>query len=188
MKILALGTVVLAAIGFAALFGGSGNKDLFYAIPVDQVNRTLDQMALPKEVFGYRVKTSKHARLNASTSLWSLQNDNVEYLRLTATTTADGNGTRVRMDVLAPEKPVSVDIAQGIKASNGFGDYYKAGLAEQIDAKLTNREFSKLHISGDFARLTLGVLPNIRETMDDHAAEYDKRRQDDIDRVYANEK
>jgi hypothetical protein len=40
----------------------------------------------------------------------------------------------------------------------------------------------------DAARGTLGVWPHIKESMDNAEKEYQRRQQEVIDRVYANEK
>jgi hypothetical protein len=182
-------TACLAAIGLAVMLGGCEGKDPFYAASPDQVSKVLDQTNLPMMVFGERAATAKHWRVNAATTMWAIESDkHVELLRLSATTIADGKGTRIHYDVLPPESSVRDQVAQALKENGAYRDLYRSALAEQIDAKLTNREFAIQNIAVDAARVTLGALPNIREGFNNAEKEYQRKRQEDIDRVYANEK
>lgn len=182
-------TACLAAIGLAVMLGGCQDKDPFYPASPDQVSKVLDQTELPMMVFGERAANAKHWRVNAATTMWALESDShVELLRLSATTIAEGKGTRIHCDVLPPESSVRDQVAQGLEENEAYRDLYRSALAEQIDAKLTNREFAIQNISVDSARVVLGALPHIRETMDNEEKEYQRRQQEVIDRVYANEK
>ena len=97
--------------------------------------------------------------------MWALESDShVELLRLSATTIAEGKGTRIHYDVLPPESSVRDQVAQGLEENEAYRDLYRSALAEQIDAKLTNREFAIQNISVDSARVVLGALPHIRES------------------------
>jgi hypothetical protein len=182
-------TACLAAIGLAVMLGGCQDSDPFYPASPDQVSKVLDQTELPMTVFGERAANAKHWRVNAATTMWALESDShVELLRLSATTTVEGNGTRIHYDVLPPESPVHDQVAQGLKENGAYRDLYRSALKEQIDAKLTNREFAIQNISVDAARVTLGALPNIRESFDNAEKEYQRQQQEIIDRAYANEK
>ena len=182
-------TACLAAIGLAVMLGGCQDKDPFYSASPAQVSKVLDQTSLPMMVFGARAATARHWRVNAATSMWALESDSrVELLRLSATTIVEGKGTRIRYDVLPPESSVRDQVAKGLKENGAYRDLYRSALAEQIDAKLTNREFAIKNIAVDAARVTLGALPNIRESFANEEKEYQRKQQDVIDRVYANEK
>ena len=182
-------TACLAAIGLAIMLGGCQDKDPFYPAPPDQMNKVLDQTELPAMVFGARAANAKHWRVDAVTTMWALQsNSHIELLRLSATTIAEDKGTRIHYDVLPPESSVRDQVEQGLKENGAYRDLYRSALAEQVDAKLTNREFAFQNISVDTARVTLGALPHIRESMDNAEKEYQRRQQEAIDRVYANEK
>jgi hypothetical protein len=182
-------TACLAAIGLAVILGGCQGKDPFYAASPDQVSKVLDQAGLPMMVFGERAASAKHWRVNAATTMWALQSDShVELLRLSATTIAEGKGTRIHYDVLPPDSSVRDQVAQGPKENGAVRDLYRSALAEQIDAKLTNREFAIQNIAAEAALVTLAALPHIREGMDNAEKEYQRRQQEAIDRVYANEK
>jgi hypothetical protein len=182
-------TACLAAIGLAVMLGGCQGKDPFYSVSPDQVSKVLDQTELPMMVFGARAANAKHWRVNAATTMWALESDShVELLRLSATTIAEGKGTRIHCDVLPPESSVRDQVAQGLKENGAYRDLYRSALTEQIDAKLTNREFAIQNIAVDAARVTLGALPHIRESFDNAEKEYQRRQQEVIDRVYANEK
>ena len=171
------------------MLGGCEGKDPFYAASPDQVSKVLDQTNLPMTVFGARAATAKHWRVNAATTMWALESDSrVELLRLSATTRADGKGTRIHYDVLPPESSVRDQVAQALKENGAYRDLYRSALAEQVDAKLTNRAFAIQNIAVDAARVTLGALPNIREGFANAEKEYRQKQQEVIDRVYANEK
>lgn len=182
-------TACLAAIGLAVMLGGCQGKDPFYSASPAQVSKVLDQTSLPMMVFGARAATARHWRVNAATSMWALESDSrVELLRLSATTRADGKGTRIHYDVLPPESSVRDQVAQALKENGAYRDLYRSALAEQIDAKLTNREFAIQNIAVATARVTLAALPHIREGFANAEKEYRQKQQEVIDRVYANEK
>lgn len=188
MKILSA-TACLAAMGLAVLLGGCQGKDPFYAASPDQVGRVLDQTDLPMMVFGERAATAKHWRVNAATTMWAIESDkHVELLRLSATTIADGKGTRIHYDVLPPDSSIRDQVARALKENGAYRNLYRSALAEQIDAKLTNREFAIRNISAEAAQVTLAALPHIRESFDNAEKEYQRKQQEVIDRVYANEK
>ncbi len=182
-------TACLAAIGLAVMLGGCQGKDPFYAVSPAQVSKVLDQTNLPMVVFGERAANARRWRVNAATTMWAVESDSrVELLRLSATTRADGNGTRIRYDVLPPESSVRDQVAQALKENGAYRDLYRSALAEQVDAKLTNREFAIKNIAGAAARVTLGALPNIREGFANAEKEYRQKQQEVVDRAYANEK
>jgi hypothetical protein len=182
-------TACLAAIGLAVMLAGCQDKDPFYQASPDQVSKVLDQTNLPVMVFGARAANARHWRVNAATTMWALESDSrVELLRLSATTIAEGKGTRIHYDVLPPDSSIRDQVAQGLKENGAYRDLYRSALAEQVDAKLTNREFALQNIAVDAARVTLEALPHIRESMANAEKEYQRRQQDVIDRAYANEK
>lgn len=188
MKMLSV-TACLGAIGLAVTFGGRQGEDPFYPTSPDQVNTVLDQTELPIVVFGERAATAKHWRVDAATTMWALESDSrLELLRLSATTIAEGKGTRIHGEVLPPEGSVRDQVAQGLKENGAYRDLYRSALMEQIDAKLTNREFAIQNISVDTARVALGALPHIREGFENAEEEYQRQQQEVIDRAYANEK
>jgi hypothetical protein len=182
-------TAGLAAIGLAVILGGCQGSDAFYPATPDEVSKILDQTQLPIVVFGERAATAKHWRVNAATTMWALESESeVELLRLSATTMAEGKGTRIHLDVLPPESSVRDQVAQGLKENDDYRDLYRSALAEQIDANLNNREFAIQNISAEATRVTLWALPSIRERYDNAEAEYQRQQQEIIDRAYANEK
>ena len=171
------------------MLDGCQGSDLFYPASPDHVSKVLDRTELPMMVFGERAATAKHWRVDAATTMWALESDSqVELLRLSATTIAEGNGTRIHYDVLPPKSSVRDQVAQGLKENEAYRELYRSALAEQIDAKLTNRDFAIQNISMEATRVTIGALPYIRESYDNAEEEYQRRQQEIIDRVYANEK
>ena len=182
-------TASLAAIVLAAMVAGCQGSDPFYPASPDQMSKVLDRTELPIVVFGERAVTAKRWRVNATTTMWALESDSrIELLRLSATTIADGDGTRIHYDVLPPESSLREQVVQGLRENGAYRDLYRSALAEQIDANLTNREFAIQNISVEATRVTLGALPNIREGYDNAEEEYQRQQQEIIDRVYANEK
>ena len=185
----ATATACLSAIVLAVMLGGCQGSDPFYPASPDQVSKVLDRTELPIVVFGERAATAKRWRVDAATTMWALESDSqVELLRLSATTIADGNGTRIHYDVLPPESSLREQVAQGLEENGDYRDLYRSALAEQIDANLNNREFAIQNIYVEATRVTLWALPNIRERYDNAEEEYQRQQQEIIDRVYANEK
>jgi hypothetical protein len=189
MKISSAIACCFAVIGLALMLGAFEGKDPFYPAPPDQVNKVLDRTNLPMMVFGERAATTKHWRVNSATTMWAIESDSrVELLRLSATTIAEGKGTRIHYDVLPPNSSVRDQVAQALKENGAHRDLYRSALAEQVDANLTNRPFAIANIAVPAARVTLAALPHVREGMDNAEKEYQRRQQEVIDRVYANEK
>src|SRR3981081_1320893 len=132
-------TACLAAIGLAVMLAGCQGQDPLYPASLDQVSKVLDQTELPMMVFGARAANAKHWRVNAATTMCALLSEShVELLRLSATTIAEGKGTRIHCDVLPPESSVRDQVAQGLKENGTYRDLYRSALAEQIDSKRTN--------------------------------------------------
>lgn len=189
MKISTAVACVAAFVVAVLMLGGFEGKDPFYAAPPDQVNKVLDRTSLPMMVFGERAATTKRWRVNAATTMWAIENDShVELLRLSATTTAEGKGTRIHYEVLPPDSSVRDQVAQALKENGAYRDLYRSALAEQVDANLTNRKFAIANIATATARVTIAALPHIRESFDNAEKEYQRKQQEVIDRVYANEK
>jgi hypothetical protein len=182
-------TACLAAIGLAVVLGGCQGKDPFYDASPAEVSKVLDQTGLPMMVFGERAANTKHWRVDAATTMWAIESDGrVELLRLSATTRADGKGTRIHYDVLPPESSARAQVAQMLTENGAYRELYRSALAEQVDAKLTNRKFAIQNIAGATTRVALGALPNIREGFANAQKEYERKQQEVIDRAYANER
>ncbi len=162
--------VALASIGYEIYGKLPSEAELsaingLYLVSAEQINKVLDETPLPKEVFSDNAATAKHWRANSTTSMWSLQNrdlhnNDLQYLRLSATTVVEGKGIRIKYDVLPPEQPVSFNVSLGVTATSAFADYYKAGLEEQIQSKMTKRAFSKTNIYPAFLKLA-AAMPQI---------------------------
>jgi hypothetical protein len=186
---LAIISACLTAIGLGWAFEDQQVKDPLYQQTSAQVSAVLDKADLPAMVFGVKALSARHWRADNNTSIWALQSDDkVELLRLSASTIKEGNGTRVRYDVLPPEGALREQVSTRLKESGAFRNLYLAALAEQIDANLNNRKFDISRISSETARVTLEELPHFREAAEAAVADNNRRRQEVIDRAYINEK
>lgn len=180
LAVIGLGSAVFGVYGGLPSTAEISAANGLYLMTAEQVNQILDKTALPKEVFGDNAETAKHWRGSATTSMWSLQGRDLQdrelqYLRLSATTIAEGNGIRVKYDVLPPETPVPMQVSQGVTATGPYRAYYLAGLEEQIQSKLTSRPFSKANISGAFLTLATSMPQMVRDATDAMDAEYSAR-------------
>jgi hypothetical protein len=165
------------------------SRDRVYPLPVAKINKVLDEAALPLEIFADRALNAKHWRENSSTSVWAVQGDNdVELLRLIATTSSENGGARIHFEVQAPPGPNFETVNKRLEENSGFSDLYRAALAEQIDANINNRAFSLGEVSPAIARVTLAALPNLRDQFKRAEQEDDKHQDEQIDQVYKNEK
>ena len=188
MKIYLAGASI-AALALTLTFGGYGARDAYYPVAAERVREVLDKTDLPVMVFGHRGATAKHWRFDKDTSMWALLNadQTVELLRLSVKAVAEGDGTRLHFDVLPPEGSIHDQVARALEENSACRDLYRHALAEQVDAKLTNREFDMLKLSGATARVTLMALPHIKEGMDNAEVEHQRHIQENVDRAYANE-
>jgi hypothetical protein len=184
--------IALALIAVSALLYNwwtRGGQDALYEMQPAQVGALLDETDLPAMVLDDKDMTARHWRVDAKTTMWALEGaGNVEQLRLSATTIADAKGTRIHIDVLPPAGPLHDEVVQSLKHNRVFRDLYRSALAEQIDARLTNREFSANRVSVAATGVRPSVLAQVRKAMDNEAKEYDRREQETIDRAYENEK
>ncbi len=173
----------------ALLFLRLDVKDDVYAMPVAAVNDHIDRLALPSLLLEVAGLTARHWRLDEGTSIWALLDPSgAERLRISATTSAEGEGARVRVDVLPPNGAYHDKVEQNIRERAQIVDVYKVTVAEQIDADLNGREFNMKRLSPSVARFMIASLPRIREAADAAAKEHERQEQEGVDRAYANEK
>jgi hypothetical protein len=179
---------VAGAMGWSFIQAKHETRDRKYPFPIAAVNETVDESELPKMVFGDRAATARHWRLNQDTSAWALENeDGDEYMRLTAKTTADGKGTRIHYETVAPPGENQKKVEEFFKNNSAMVDTYTAALAEQIDSALTRRPFSIANIMGATSRGALSQVGMMREYMAGAAAEGQKESDDNVERAYERE-
>jgi hypothetical protein len=186
---LAIGGIFAALIGALMLGVFETSTDRVYPLAPAKINKILDEATLPPEIFANRALSAKHWRENTSTSVWALLGDNdVELLRLIATTKAENDGARVHFDVQAPPGANYETVNKSLEGNSAISDLYRAALAEQIDANIKNRDFSLAQVSPAIARVTLTALPHLRDQLKRAEQEDQKQQDEQIDQVYKNEK
>ena len=180
--------MLLGGLGFTFFKARQEARDRVYPFPVQSVSETLDETGLPVMVFGDKIDNSRHWRLDKNTSVWALDNaEGDEYLRLTAKTAAEGKGTRIHYEVHGPEGQNHNKVEKGLKENSAFIDVFRAALAEQVDAELTQRPFNITNISASAARASLSQIGNIRAAMANAAKQQQQDANDTINGAYERE-
>ena len=178
-----------AAVVAALLFMPQGKLGGVYAMPPTRALAIIDRTDLPPLIFGEFKPAMRHWCQDDATSMWSLVGDgNIELRRFRASVTPEGDGVRVQIESLPPQGKLHDEAAESMKEDPEYADFLTAALAEQIDAKLTGREFDMKRLAAAFARVQMAAIPRIRRAADAAAKADDKRRSDAIDDAYAHEK
>jgi hypothetical protein len=172
----ALGMVLAVYFGL----GASADIKHVYPMQVSEVNALLDKIDLPELIFADYAFGAKHWRDNDKVSIWALRgSDGEEMLRLTATTSATKAGTQVAVEVLPPVNKTRDKVKNTLDEHPEYRDLYGSALAEQIDAKLTNRLFSIANVSRAATRVMLHAAPQIAAMRKSIDEEHDRRAQEE---------
>ncbi len=178
-----------AAVVAAWLFIPRGAPSGVYAMTPAQALAILDRIDLPPQVFGDFKPAMRHWRPDDATSMWAQLGDgDVEMRRFEASLTPEGEGVRVRVEALPPRGKMHDEVAASQKDDPTYPEYLAAALAEQIDAKLTGREFDMKRIAAAYARVQIASIPRINRSIDAGAKIEAKRTSDIIEDAYAHEK
>ncbi len=173
-----LGLGMTLAVYFGV--GASADKKRVYPMQVSEVNELLDQIGLPELIFADAAFGAKHWRENDKVSVWALHSsDGAETLRLTATTSAARGGTQVAVDVLPPVSTNRDKVNNMLDEHPEYRDLYGSALAEQVDAKLSNRLFSIANVSRAATRVMLHAAPQIAALRKSVDEEHERRAQEE---------
>ena len=181
-------SLFVVACAIAALFMHVDRADGVYALSVDKVNAQIDRTKLPLVVFG-PAAAIRHWRIDTATSVWAfLDEHGAESLRLSAITSADGDGARVRVEIAPPLGANREQVEQKLRDNEEIADLYRAGIAEQIDADLNGREFNMKSLAPAMARATVNSISKIRASTDKFAKNQERAENEVVDQAYAHER
>jgi hypothetical protein len=158
---------------------GAGNH---YDMPAAKVRETLRSSEFLLSIFGSEVTDAQVGQIGTDTVVWTLiaGDDDRAMLRLTAKITPDRSGSRVSVDVLPPESTFKARVAQGLKDNPSIVNFYRAAVAEHVDAALTHRDFDVTRIYPEMLLATFANVPKLNKQFDEAAAQ---GRKDDADRA-----
>ena len=179
---------VVAALVVAWLFMPREAPSGVYAMPPEQALAIINRTDLPSQVFGDFKPAMRHWRPDDATSMWAVLGDgDRELQRFRASVTPEGEGVRVQVEALPPQGKFHDETAASMNDEPEYAEYLTAALAEQIDARLTGREFDMKRLAPAFARVQIAAIPRIRRNLDAGAKIEEKRVSDTIEDAYAHE-
>lgn len=183
---------ILAACAGAALLsacGGDANHGETYAVAAADLRATLLDTDAPLQVLGSQAVDWKTASQGDDTVVWKvLGAGDDELIRFAAKLVPVDGGTRVDVEVLAPETKNKEQVTKRLAENDSVRALYHVAMTEEIDAKLENRGFDFTRISGALARATAANMGTIRKSLDEVGEADRKRSRENVDRAYKRER
>lgn len=156
-------------------------QGVYYAEKPEHVRAELRDSAFPTFFFGSQVAEAPASLKGDDTVVWDVLNQNDQnMLRLSATITADGDGSRVAVDVLPPPGINKRRVEQGLAENPSIVDLYRAVVAEHVDATLKNHDFNMGKVTPAMMAATFANMPRISKQMSDAG---DEMRREDEDKA-----
>lgn len=179
---------LLASVSLAAC-GMMGDGGTTYPVSAKEARATLLMTEAPLFVFGDAVANARVSRDGDGTVRWLLvDRQGTGMLTLVARTTEeDASHTRVTVAIEPPPGGNREKVAKGLAENGSVAEFYKAAMAEQIDATFEKREFDMLAIQDEMMVAAFATAPKIGQQMDEAAKASNARDKANIDKAYAAE-
>jgi hypothetical protein len=158
---------VVFAVVAAALLAACGESKS-YPIAAAEVTSKLLSTRPPKGVFGSTATDVMVTQGDGGTVRWTVLKGGSQVMRLVATITPDGDAaSRVAVSVEPPNNDANSAIGKNMADNPAVVKLYKAAMAEQIDARLTNREFNFTAIQGQMVAAAMATMPKMQASLDE---------------------
>ena len=169
------------ALSGCGLFGDSGET---YPVSAKEARATLLLTAPPLYLFGNDVAKATVTRDGDGTVRWVLVDRlGSGLLSIVAKSEEVGeNQTRVSVSVEPPPGGRKAAIAKRLEDNPAIAGYFKAAMAEQIDATFEKREFDMAAIQGEMIAVAFALAPQMQASVDEAA-----RRSNESDRTHIEE-
>lgn len=160
-------------IGMAALLGACGllPGGTTYPVPAKDARATLLLTEPPLYLFGNEVAKARVSRDGEGTVRWLLVDRlGTGIVTLVARSEEAGaNKTRVSVSVEPPPGGRHDVVAKRLEENPAIANFFKAAMAEQIDATFEKREFDMMAIQGEMVLAAMAVAPQMQKDFDEAA-------------------
>lgn len=177
-----------AALGLAGcgLFGDSGTT---YPVAAKDARATLLLTEPPLYLFGSEAAKAKVSRDGDGTVRWLLVDRlGTGMVTLVARTEEAGaKQTRVTVSVEAPPGGRHDEVAKRLGENPAIVDFFKAAMAEQIDATFEKREFDMMAIQGQMVAAAMSLAPQMQAGVDEAARRSNANDRANIEEAYRHE-
>jgi len=177
----ALAFVAALALTGCGLFGDRGET---YPVAAKDARATLLLTAPPLWLFGNDVAKATVSRDGDGTVRWVLVDKlGSGLLSIVARSEEVGEKqTRVTVSVEPPPGGRKEMVAKRLEENPAIADFFKAAMAEEIDAKFEKREFDMAAIQGEMIAVAFALAPQMQASVDEAA-----RRSEQSDRTHIEE-
>lgn len=151
------------------LLGGC-SSGTYYDQPAGTVRERLGSSEMYIAMFGSQVRDVDVSQRGADTVVWTLLDNQVgPALRLTAKVVPEKQGSRVSVDVLPPEGTFKERVTKGLKDNPSIVRFYRAIVAEHVDATLRNRAFDMTRVYPEMMLAMFASMPKLNKQFDEAA-------------------
>lgn len=174
------------ALAGCGLFGDSGTT---YPVAAKDARATLLLTEPPLYLFGSEVAKAMVSRDGDGTVRWLLVDRlGTGMITLVARTEEAGaKQTRVTVSVEAPPGGRHDEVEKRLKENPAIVDFFKAAMAEQIDATFEKREFDMMAIQGQMVAAAMAVAPSIQAQAVEAARRSNAEDRSNIEEAYRRE-
>jgi hypothetical protein len=165
-----LRTIFAASLTVAVLAGCTDATT--YEMPADKVRGKLLSMSPPMMVFGGSGARSMTTQPTANSVRWTIFGRNTKAVMSLVATVEPKGETQAAVSVTA-EPPQNNNRSNQAMADNPqIVKLYRDAMREQIDAKLTGRQFDMSKISGQLMAATVATMPKMVKQVDEAAKDF----------------
>ena len=178
-----LAAVCLAGCG---LLGGGGTT---YPVSAREARAQLLLTEPPLYLFGNEVAKARVSRDGDGTVRWLLVDRlGTGMLALVARSEEAGaDRTRVSVSVEAPPGGRHDEVARRLEENPAIANFFRAAMAEQIDATFEKREFDMAAIQREMVAAAIAVAPQMQASVDEAARRSEARDRSNIEDAYRRE-
>lgn len=160
------------------------SRGRIYAVPVEDVRRTLEQVEFPVELFGADRVRSDVLAASPSDVIWTISQEGHPVLRFRAKLTPKGAGsTRIAVEV----EGANPKAVQMLKERPAMGRLEVAAMEERIAAAIEQRPFDLTRTYPEMSLALIAERPRMLEDARAVAAASSARDAANIERAYAEE-
>lgn len=166
-------------IGIAALLAACGlfGSGTTYPVAAKDARATLLLTEPPLYLFGSEVAKARVSRDGEGTVRWLLV-DRLGTGMVTLVARSEEAGadkTRISVSVEPPPGGRHDVVAQRLEENPAIANFFKAAMAEQIDATFEKREFDMMAIQGEMVAAAMALAPQMQQEFDKAASRPEPR-------------
>jgi hypothetical protein len=178
---------------FAALLlaacGWLGDSGKVYPMSGKDARQALLFSEPPLHLFGDSIASAHATAVGDGSIRWALADESGTSMLYLVATTKDEGPQQVRINV-SVEPPLGAHhdaVAERLGQYPAVVNFFRAVLSEQVDSTLTHRDFDLAAVQGQMAAAALSLAPQMAESFDKAAKQYEADDRANIEGAYAHE-